>query len=896
MVSPTSPKSRNQNVRIITWNANGILSRKSELTTLLRAENIDIALVTETHLTSRSNAEIKGYNMYLCHHPSGTARGGSAIYIKENILHHEAQSYSTTAIQATVITARLHCGTDINIASVYCPPSQSITANEYETFFNHLGYKWIAGGDYNAKHHLWGSRIINKKGRELYKCINTMNIQSCSNGLPTYWPTDQAKKPDCVDFFLTQRISESYIDIKNLNDLTSDHSIILVTLNNKVRRKCPRPQLASKHTDWEKFRELINVRINLRTKMKTAEDIDNAIQYLQTAITEATKEATPSTKPSLVTASYPQEVMKLIKARRAARHRWQTTRDPADKSRFNCLCKQTKKLIAETDSKRFDDFLYSLDPTEKTNYSLWKVGKVKKKPPSYTPPLKEGNGTYARSEEEKATVFANHLERTFQPNNIASDVKTTNKYVEGPAPKLVKPKEIQAIIQKLNMKKAPGMDLITARILAECPHKVLVFLTYIFNASFRLCHFSQHWKVAKVIMLAKPGKSLDDPASYRPISLLPILSKIFEKLIYSRLLPIIDNLDIIPEHQFGFRAKHSTVEQIHRVVNAVRNALEAKEYCPSIFLDVRQAFDRVWIQGLIHKIGEYLPTHYVLLIESYLHERKFRVHHGEAISNIKPIAAGVPQGSVLGPLLYVLYTADIPITGGNPIATFADDTATLASNNDYNTANDSLQKSVDEIIAWTNKWKIQLNTGKSVKVNFALRPHLSVPTYINGEEIPTQNHAKYLGLHIDSKLMWKTHILKKCEEVKARLRSLFWLLRAQSKLSLNNKRLLYITVIRPIWSYGGPIWGCTADTNLLIVQRLQNLILRKITGAPWFVSNDCIHKDLNIPTVKEVVRKLATSYEKRIHRHTNSLALQLLENPPIVRLKRKLPTDLVCLV
>ena len=108
----------------------------------------------------------------------------------------------------------------------------------------------------------------------------------------------------------------------------------------------------SKHTVWEKFRELINMRIDLRTKMKTAEDIDNAIQYLQTAITEATKEATPSTKSPLVTTFYPQEVMKLIKARRVAGHRWQITHNPADKSRFNCLCKQIKKLIAETDSKR----------------------------------------------------------------------------------------------------------------------------------------------------------------------------------------------------------------------------------------------------------------------------------------------------------------------------------------------------------------------------------------------------------------------------------------------------------------------------------------------------------------------------------------------------------------
>lgn len=117
---------------------------------------------------------------------------------------------------------------------------------------------------------------------------------------------------------------------------------------------------------------------------------------------------------------------------------------------------------------------------------------------------------------------------------------------------------------------------------------------------------------------------------------------------------------IIPHHQFGFHSKHSTIEQVHRVATTICNTLEAKHFCPMVFLNVKQVFDRVWIEGLLHKVSQYLSSPFVQLLESYLTNRKFQIHYGEATSAVKPISAGVPQGSVLGPLLYVMYTAEIP--------------------------------------------------------------------------------------------------------------------------------------------------------------------------------------------------------------------------------------------
>ena len=161
-------------------------------------------------------------------------------------------------------------------------------------------------------------------------------------------------------------------------------------------------------------------------------------------------------------------------------------------------------------------------------------------------------------------------------------------------------------------------------------------------------------------MIPKPGKDHTNPSSYRPISLLSCLSKLFEKCLLTRINPYLRIHNKIPSHQFGFREKHGTIEQVNRITSEIRSAFENREYCTAIFLDVSQAFDRVWLEGLTHKIRATLPNNTHKLLESYLYDRKFAVRCNSAMSDDYVIRVGVPQGSVLGPTLYVLYTADIP--------------------------------------------------------------------------------------------------------------------------------------------------------------------------------------------------------------------------------------------
>lgn len=272
----------------------------------------------------------------------------------------------------------------------------------------------------------------------------------------------------------------------------------------------------------------------------------------------------------------------------------------------------------------------------------------------------------------------------------------------------------------------------------------------------------------------------------------------------------------------------------------------------------------------------------------------FWVRQEEQYSGIKNINAGVPQGSVLGPILYLLYTYDIPQTTGTTVATYADDTAILAVGSSEVEAASKLQEAVNNISYWTNKWKIKLNHNKSVQTTFTNKKiEQRTPITINGSTIPYSNTAKYLGMTLDTKLRWKEHIKKKCEELRLKYRKMYWILGRKSKLTVHNKLLLYKQVLKPIWTYGVQLWGCTRPSNTSRIQVFQNKVLRDIVNAPWYARNKNIHRDLKIETVEAEIKNFAQKYEARLHDHVNIEAIQLLEPSQLRRLKRSKPHDLV---
>jgi hypothetical protein len=206
-----------------------------------------------------------------------------------------------------------------------------------------------------------------------------------------------------------------------------------------------------------------------------------------------------------------------------------------------------------------------------------------------------------------------------------------------------------------------------------------------------------------------------------------------------------------------------------------------------------------------------------------------------------PINSGVPQGSVLGPMLYLLFTSDLPQESNVTTGTLANDTVILTSHNDVLRASSCLQVYITILQRWLRKWKIKINESKSTHLTFTLRTDPSPPLYLNNVEIPPATTVKYLGLHLDTKLTWKDHVIKKRKQMDIRHKELYWLLGRKSSLSVDNKLLLYKSIITPRWTNGIELWGCASKSNIAVIQRCQSKILTAIVDALWYVTNDMIH-------------------------------------------------------
>lgn len=889
------------NFKIAIWNANGLLKHTQELISFLTNHNIDIMLISESHFTNRHYFRIPKYKIYDTKHPDGKAHGGTAVIIRDNILHHEREKFSKDFLQATSVIIEDELS-PLTISAIYCPPKHNNKKEDYEEFFQTLGNKFIVGGDYNAKHPRWGSRLTTSKGRELVKAMDANNLKHISTSQPTYWPSDRKKTPDILDFCVTKGIDTKRCEAESCLDLSSDHSPILITIYSQILNRDKQPSLHSKRTDWNLFRHKLDDLITLRCPLKTEMDIETAIHDLTINIQEAAWFATPLSKTFSENEEMPYIIKQKIAEKRHLRKLWQFARTADNKRKFNKAVKELKEMQLEMKNQNIQRYLESLTPTVTSDYSLWRATRRLKRPQQTDLPIKDENNQWARNDKQKTEVFVKHLKKVFEPFQsevTAEDEDEIKQFLETPFQmevpiKKIKISEVKStILKEINIKKAPGFDLITGKVLRELSAKCIKLITFIYNAILQASYFPHLWKVAQIVMILKPGKKAAEATSYRPISLLPMLSKVFEKIYVKRLKLIIDERKLIPAHQFGFRNKHGTIEQIHRIVDKINSDLEAKRFCSAAFLDLSQAFDRVWHTGLYYKLRKNLPHPHYQLIKSYLTNRHFLVKQNNNYSDINPIQSGVPQGSVLGPILYLLYTSDLPTTSLTTVATYADDTAVLASHIDPSTASRYLQDNLNKIQDWLKKWRLKANESKSMHITFTMRKGSCPPVIINNCQLPQANDVKYLGMHLDRRLTWHKHIITKRKQLGLKLSQMYWIIGRRSQLSLDNKILLYKAILKPVWTYGIQLWGTTCNSNIAILQRFQNKVLRAIVDAPRYMPNSVIQRDIQIASVSEVIAEFSAKYRKRVLVHPSLLARELFErNVSERRLKRFIPSDL----
>ncbi|GBP23642.1 RNA-directed DNA polymerase from mobile element jockey [Eumeta japonica] len=326
-------------------------------------------------------------------HPNGKAHGGSAILIKSTIKHYQSQPHCKDYIQATnvVVSAGV---SDITISSLYCPPRHTIKEQHFNDYFKTLGKRFIAAGDYNAKHTFWGSRLTLPRGRELLKSAQSGHMNIISTGQPTYWPTDKDKIPDIVDFCIFKGIANTNISCSSCWDLSSDHSPILVEITAEIRETTRDvPYIINVLTGPYFVPHRRGIQRTYCSSNKG--DIVDAVEYFTTSVQSAAWNSTPINQHKLTEQHIPTNILQKISEKRALRKLWQQNRCPETKKRLNHKIKELKRILNNDRNVRFQAYLESLDPTAATDYSLWKATK-KIKRPTVNSPLRKPDGSWAR--------------------------------------------------------------------------------------------------------------------------------------------------------------------------------------------------------------------------------------------------------------------------------------------------------------------------------------------------------------------------------------------------------------------------------------------------------------------------------------------------------------------
>ena len=360
--------------------------------------------------------KINGFKVYYCNHPDGTSHGGAAVIIKECIKQHALLNFQHPHLQAIAVAIDDWQGA-LTVAAVYCPPRHRMDEQMFTDFFCKLGKRFITGGDWNAKNTYWGSRLITTRGRELKKAIDKFSLVVHSTGEPTYWPTDTNKTPDLIDFFISKGMSELYTRMESCLDGTSDHTPIICTVSTTIIWKEAPNTLYNRKTDWEAFREYIDVNINLSIRLKTEEDIESATLYATNLIQKAAWLSTPFLSSKRTPQDISVKIKEKIAKKRRLRRKWQTSRNHRYKRELNKEQKELKQMLGENENQTLQDKLQTLSPHQADDYSLWKITKSLKRPKDHVPPLRKPNGEWSRQPSEKAELFANFLKKVFTPND-----------------------------------------------------------------------------------------------------------------------------------------------------------------------------------------------------------------------------------------------------------------------------------------------------------------------------------------------------------------------------------------------------------------------------------------------------------------------------------------------
>lgn len=692
-------------------------------------------------------------------------------------------------------------------------------------------------GDFNFKEIDWpNGRANTLPGHPAYKflstCKNVFLIQNQTE--PTRYRDGQ--EPSLLDLVLTNR-DDIINEISTVAGLgKSDHVMLIININWTCKQSKSELLNYSKadfdsiikfldETDWDKeLKGLDTNEIWLKIKERINLCVDEYVPIRQ--VNQRNKKWMD--KGTLETVRKKHRLWRL----------WKRTRKTADRQKYlrannqaNKACKKAQKRLEKAVAEKA-----KTDPK-----AFWSYVSNKTKTRSGIADLKKPDGTRTTTDQEKADILNSFFQSVFTKEDN-DDLPDPPAYIfEDKLAHFDIPEEkVKKLLSELHPGKAAGPDGLHPMLLSKAADVLAHPFTLLFRTSLKEGKIPEDWRKAKVCPIFKKGSKLV-ANNYRPVSLTSIVCKTMEKLVREQLVKHLENNNLVNDNQHGFVQGRSCTTQLLDVMDAWTKIIDDGGAVDIIYMDFQKAFDSVPHRRLLTKVKAHGISDEVLAwITDFLSSRTQTVVVNSAESKEAPVTSGIPQGSVLGPLLFVLYINDLPSVVMNPIRLFADDTK-IFTRSEIDGATDSLQDDLTSLQDWSTKWCLRFHPEKCHVVKLGNRKsealYTMTGTNVAGEEIDiilTESEVeKDLGVNIDNKLCFKQHVSQATSKAN---RVLGIIRRSFGHLTEKTFVQLFKALVRPILEYGHTVWQPFLKTlcqDLEDVQRRATNLLSTLKNKSY---------------------------------------------------------------
>ena len=879
--SPTrrrSPKKVNyakRKMKILNVNFQSIKNKKEEFGTLIDSTNPDIILGTETWLNSTiCSSELfpPGYDVVRKDRADGY--GGVCIAIKKDVIFEELTCRSDVDVEAIFTKIHLSRYQTLIICVMYRPPSSSTTymdnlCNVVEDIHTqHRNAVLWLGGDLNLPDINWETHAI--EGNQNPNATNARfmdMVQNCGLQQIVNFPTRQK---NCLDLFLTNR--PTLVDKCSPLPGIGDHDIVSVVSSVEALRRKPvkRKIFLWKLADMKNMKvECLAFQKDFTERHSSSSSIQAMWDDIKTSLTHLLNKHVPS---KLTSTRYNQpwitrSVKRLTRKKKRSYNRAKSSNDRDDHEKYLKLKKQT--IIACKEA--YNDYLTDIISPDTTSNPkrFWSFINSKRCDASGVAPLKDSDGLTYSDSHSKANILSRQFSSVFNTNEDMTSLKDKG---QSPFPAMdhitISPPGVFKILSDLEIHKATGPDEIPARLLKGLATELTPVLAVFFQASLNQGIIPDDWKKANVAPIFKKGDR-SKPENYRPISLTSVTCKVLEHIVLSNVMTYLEDHNVLSDAQHGFRKKRSCVSQLVLAVQDLAKAIDDREQLDMVLLDFSKAFDKVPHGRLLHKLQFYgIRGHTHQWVSDFLNNRTQQVVLEGSISNTSHVTSGVPQGSVIGPMLFLLFINDLPeyLSPNSTVRLFADD-CMLYHNIKIEEDALHLQEDIDALQRWESDWLMEFNPHKCQVLHVTNKRKPITKSYsIHGQILDSKSTAKYLGVELHKNLSWNHHInqvAKKANSTRA------FLQRNIRPCPRRVKELCYHTLLQPIMEYASIIWDPHTQANIKKIEMVQRRYVRFIFNDHRRTSSvAAMLNQLKWPTLQE---RRAQAKMLMIYRITNSL-------------------------